>query len=129
MADERQEIGSLLGQGSEFKGKLSFLGTVRIEGSFEGEIFSDDTLVVAAGGEIRGTVEVGTLIVTGGLVDAKVVAKNVVELRPPGRLLGEVVTPSLQIERGAIFEGKCIMPDKQRGAGPAEQRDGETPEG
>ncbi len=113
MADEQQETGSLLGRGSEFQGKLTFFGTVRIEGAFEGDIFSDDTLVVVPGGHVRGTVNVGTLIVTGGRVEATVNAKSAVELHPPGQLNGEVTTPSLQIERGAVFLGNCTMPEKK----------------
>jgi len=111
MSEERDDLGSLLGRGSEFSGKLSFLGTVRIEGKFEGEIRSDDTLVVAGGGEVRGKLDVGTLIVTGGLVEAEVNARDCVELHPPGRLTGQVNTPSFQIERGALFQGQCVMPE------------------
>lgn len=112
MSDERDDTGSLLGRGSEFSGKLSFFGTVRIEGKFDGEILSDDTLVVASGGEVRGKLDVGTLIVTGGLVEAEVNARTCVELHPPGRLTGEVKTPSFQIERGALFQGQCAMPEE-----------------
>lgn len=110
MAEARQESVSLLSLGSEFRGKLTFFGTVRVEGKVEGEVLSDDTLVVAPGGEVRGTVRVGTLIVTGGLVEATVFAAHAVEIHPEGRLVGEVTSPVFQIERGAIFEGTSRMP-------------------
>ena len=51
MADEQVGTGSILGKGTDFKGKLTFFGTVRIEGRMEGEIQSEDTLVVAPGGK------------------------------------------------------------------------------
>ncbi len=111
MTDEKVNTGSLLGQKSEFAGKLTFMGTVRIEGRFEGEIFSDETLVVGTGAEIHGTINVDTLIVTGGVVEAKINAKTCVELYPPGQINGEVITPSFQIEKGAVFRGQCVMPD------------------
>ena len=111
MTDAHAETGSLLGKDSEFTGKLTFLGTVRIEGRFEGEVLAEGTLVVAAGGCVRGRVEVGTLIVTGGLVEAQVVAHHAVELSPPGQLVGDVVTPAFHIERGAVFRGRSIMPE------------------
>jgi cytoskeletal protein CcmA (bactofilin family) len=115
------ETGSLLGAGSEFEGKLAFLGTVRVEGRFQGEIRSDDTLVVAAGGDVRGKLDVGTLIVAGGVVRAEVLARRVVELHPGGRLVGTVTTPSFQIEKGGVFEGACRMPDERpEGSGPEE---------
>ena len=112
MTDEQKDGGSLLGQGSEFSGKLTFLGTVRIEGRIDGEIFSDDTLVVASGGEVSGNIEVGTLIITGGVVKANVKAKKSVEIHPGGRLTGEVTSPVFQIERGAVFQGTSSMPDE-----------------
>jgi len=114
MAESTPDIGSLLGDGSEFAGKLTFLGTVRIEGRFEGEILSEGTLVVA-GGEVRGKVDVDALVITGGLVDAEVTARSSVELHPPGRLNGTVKTPSLQMEKGAIFRGRCLMPEDPGG--------------
>jgi cytoskeletal protein CcmA (bactofilin family) len=119
--NDQAETGSLLGRGSGFEGKLTFLGTVHIEGSFEGEISSEETLVVAAGGELRGKVEVGTLIVTGGLVEAEVVASRAVELHPPGELRGTVRTPSFEIEKGAVFAGNCEMSAQEE----AEEEQGE----
>jgi cytoskeletal protein CcmA (bactofilin family) len=115
MTEDHAETGSLLGKDSEFKGKLTFLGTVRIEGQFEGEVLAEGTLVVAAGGCVRGRVEVGTLVVTGGLVEAQVVAHHAVELSPPGQLVGDVVTPAFHIERGAVFRGRSLMPESAGG--------------
>ena len=109
MAEEQVGTGSLLGKGSDFKGKLTFFGTVRIEGRLEGEILSEDTLVVAPGGEVFGTIDVGTLIITGGFVKGNVSAKKAVEIHPEGRLIGEVETPVFQIERGAVFQGSSSM--------------------
>ena len=111
MAGKQLDTGSLLGQGSAFNGKLTFMGTVRIEGRMDGEILSDDTLVVADGGEVRGTVHVGTLIVTGGTVEAEVFAKTAVEIHPGGRVIGTVTSPVFQIERGAFFQGQSKMPE------------------
>lgn len=111
--NEKRDMGSLLGNGSAFNGKLTFLGTVRIEGKLEGDVFSDDTLVVADGGEVRGQINVGTLIITGGLVDGTVKAKDAVEIHPGGHLRGEVISPVFQIERGAIFEGQSHMKDPE----------------
>ncbi len=111
MVGNKQDTGSLFGNGSEFSGKLSFTGTVRVEGKIEGEIYSDDTLVVADGGYIRGMIRVGTLIVTGGLVEAEIIARNAVEIHPGGRVIGEVTSPIFQIERGAFFQGQSRMPE------------------
>ena len=111
MTDQKRDLGSLLGEGTEFTGKLTFLGTVRIEGKIEGEIYSDDTLVVADGGEVRGKVNVGTLVVTGGLVEATINAARTVEIHPGGHVRGEVIAPEFQIEKGAVFQGTSAMPE------------------
>jgi cytoskeletal protein CcmA (bactofilin family) len=119
MAEPQPETGSLIGEDSEFKGKLTFLGTVRIEGRFDGEVLAEGTLVVAGGGHVRGKIEVGHLVVTGGLVEAEVVATHSVELSPPGQLVGDVTTPAFHIERGAVFRGRSIMPEAAKDPPPA----------
>lgn len=111
MIDTANSPSSLIGQGAEFRGKLSFLGTFRIEGVVEGEILSEGTLIVAEGGVVRGTINVGSLVITGGFVDAAVHASGSVELHPPGRLQGEIETPALHIERGGVFQGTSHMPE------------------
>lgn len=110
--DMAVNAGSLLGPDSEFEGKLAFLGTVRVEGRFSGEVRSEGTLVVAAGGDVGGEIDVGRLIVAGGVARAEVTAREFVEIHPGGRLIGTVTTPSLQIEKGAVFDGTCRMPDE-----------------
>jgi cytoskeletal protein CcmA (bactofilin family) len=127
MADEQVSTGSLLGKGSDFKGKLTFFGTVRIEGRMEGEIHSEDTLVVAPGGEVFGTIDVGTLIITGGFVKGNVFAKKAVEIHPEGQLIGEVETPVFQIERGAVFQGSSTMAEPSTST-PESDEPADTPE-
>lgn len=109
MSDTEFEVGSLLGKGASFKGKLTFFGTVRIEGEFEGEVISDDTLVIAPGAKVQGVINVGSLVVTGGVVEGEVNARESVEIMANGKLVGEVTTPSFQIEKGAVFMGSSKM--------------------
>src|SRR5690242_12755335 len=102
------EINTLLGRGSEFEGKLTFEGTVRIDGKLSGEIFSDDVLVVGEGAEISAEIEVGVIIVEGN-VNGNIRAKKAVELHAPAKIKGNIETPSLYIDKGVIFEGHCKM--------------------
>jgi cytoskeletal protein CcmA (bactofilin family) len=102
------EITTILGKGSEFEGKLQFEGTLRIEGVFSGEIHSDSVLVVGEGAKVSAEVDVGTIVINGE-VRGNVRAKTGVEIRHPGRLIGNVEAPSLIIEQGVIFEGSCKM--------------------
>jgi len=102
------EINTLLGRGSEFEGKLTFEGTVRIDGTLRGEVFSDDVLIVGEGARVEAEVDVGEIIVQGAVV-GNIRAKRSIELLTPGRVKGDLTTPSLQIDKGVIFEGRCFM--------------------
>ena len=62
------DVNALLGRGSEFEGKLTFEGIVRIDGKFTGEIFSDGTLIVGEGARVKAEIAVDTVIVQGEVV-------------------------------------------------------------
>lgn len=102
------EINTLLGRGSEFEGKLTFEGTVRIDGKLKGEVFSDDTLVVGEGAVVEAEIDVGEIIVQGTVI-GNIRAKRGIELHAPGRVKGDITTPSLQIDKGVVFEGRSFM--------------------
>ncbi len=103
------EITALLGRGTRFEGKLHFEGVVRIDGVFRGEIRSSDTLIVGDGAEVHAEIDVGTVIVRGGTIHGNIRAKVAVEIHAPARLVGNVHSPSLFIDRGVEFQGSCRM--------------------
>jgi cytoskeletal protein CcmA (bactofilin family) len=104
------EVTGLLGPGTRFEGKLFFEGCVRIEGSFRGSIQSEDTLVVGEGADIEADlIEVGTVIVRGGLIRANIRAANAIEIYAPAKVVGDLHSPSLFIDKGVAFEGSCKM--------------------
>lgn len=102
------DLNALLGRGSEFEGKLTFEGTVRIDGKFTGTIVTNDVLVIGEGAKVQAEITAGTVIVHGEIA-GNVKAKNAVELHHPARMKGNVETPSLMIEKGVVFEGQCKM--------------------
>ncbi|MBI5068890.1 MAG: polymer-forming cytoskeletal protein [Deltaproteobacteria bacterium] len=104
----QSELNALLGRGSEFDGKLTFEGTVRIDGKFTGTIVTNDVLVVGEGAKVSAEITCGTLIVHGE-VQGNVRAKVLIELHQPARVRGNLETPALMIEKGVIFEGQCKM--------------------
>ena len=107
-AGSAQPVTTLLGKGSEFEGKLSFEGTVRVDGKLTGEIFTDDVLIVGEGAEVNAEVTVGSIIIQGA-VRGNITAKRSVEIHSPGRVKGNINTPSLFIEKGVFFDGQCQM--------------------
>ncbi len=123
------EITALLGRGTHFEGKLQFEGRVRIDGVFKGEIQSDDTLVIGDGAEIHAEIDVATVIVRGGVVHGNIRARNAIEIHAPGKMVGNLHSPSLFIDRGVEFQGTCRMDpaDGKAPAKPATQATARTP--
>lgn len=97
-----------LGSDTIYEGKLSFKGTVRIEGKFTGDILSDGTLNVGKDAQVRGTIAVGELLLSGHFT-GEVMAKRRVVLYSSGVFEGNLQTPSLLTEEGAIIEGQVSM--------------------
>ena len=102
------EVNAYLGKGSRVNGKLNFEGTVRVDGQVEGEIAAQDTLIVGEGAIINAQIS-GNSIIIKGRVTGDITARKRVEIRAPGKLFGNVTTPSLIIQEGVIFEGHCSM--------------------
>ncbi len=109
------DLNALLGRGSEFEGKLTFEGTVRIDGKFNGTIVTNDVLVVGEGAKVSAEITCGTVIVHGEII-GNVKAKTSVELHQPAKMKGNIETPSLMIEKGVTFEGQCKMDGVERGS-------------
>jgi cytoskeletal protein CcmA (bactofilin family) len=108
MKKSKDEINAFLGQDTEFEGKFSFTGTVRIDGKFSGEIFSKGTLIVGDNAVIKSKINVADIIISGE-VHGDIFAENKIEINVPGKLFGNIQTPNLVIESGVIFEGNCRM--------------------
>ena len=102
------DLTAVIDQGCEFEGKLCFRGTVRINGFFQGEIFSPDTLVIGEEGRVKGSIEAGIVIINGEF-SGSVKAKHRVEIHRPAVFRGDIVTPSLQVDEGVLFEGSSKM--------------------
>lgn len=112
------EITALLGRGTHFEGKLHFAGRVRIDGSFRGEIRTDDVLVIGDGAEIDATIEAGTVIIKGGSLTGSVVAAEAIELYVPARVNGTLRAPEIFMDKGVQFSGTCTI-EPGRASGPA----------
>ena len=105
---EELPIKAYLGPDAVFKGTLSFEGTVRIDGKFEGVVSTKDTLVIGETGNMQADIEVGTLVCKGNL-SGTVVASKKVEMHPASKITGNVQTPAVSIELGAVLDGHLNM--------------------
>jgi cytoskeletal protein CcmA (bactofilin family) len=99
---------AFIDQGSEFSGKLSFKDTVRIDGRFEGEIKSENTLIVGETGRVFAQVKSGDVIVSGE-VKGDIIATSRVTLHRTARVNGNITAVKLAIEEGAELNGQVTM--------------------
>jgi len=102
------EIRAFLGEGTQFKGVLSFAGAVRIDGHLEGEVIGEELLIIGEPGRVNAEIEVGTLVVS-GRVHGTITARDRVELLRSSRVDGTIRTPCLVVAEGALFNGNCEM--------------------
>ena len=109
MDQSSTEITALLGRGTRFEGKLHFEGRVRVDGQFKGEIKSDDTLVIGDGADVTAEIDCATVIVRGGVVNGNIRAKTALEIHAPAKVVGNIHSPSIFIDRGVEFQGNCRM--------------------
>lgn len=105
------EIITILGKGSAFDGKLTFEGKVRIDGEFSGEIRTDGTLVVGETAKVTAQIDAATVIIEGH-VKGDIRATELIELHAHAHVLGTLHGPSLEIQRGAVFDGQCSMTER-----------------
>jgi cytoskeletal protein CcmA (bactofilin family) len=102
------EIIAFVGKGVEFKGVISYSGTVRIDGYLDGEIHTDGVLLIGDEAVIQAKVTAGT-IVCKGKITGDIAAKERVKLRAPAVFNGSMKTPMLSMEDGVLFNGGLEM--------------------
>ena len=105
---KRDEINAFLGKNTEFEGKLSFTGAVRIDGCFKGEIESEGTLIVGESAQVESDVRISRIIISGEF-KGNIFAKARIEIHAPGRVFGNLQAPVIVIDEGVVFEGNCRM--------------------
>jgi len=108
-------IVAFVGKGVEFNGEISYSGTVRIDGSLDGEIQTDGTLLVGPEAIITAKVSAGTIVCM-GKITGNVTAKEKIKLLAPAVLNGGVKTPTFSIEDGVLFNGTVEMMQAARKA-------------
>ena len=87
-------VGAFLGSNSEFKGRLTFQGTIRIDGRYEGSITVDGTLVVGPSGRVNAEISASNMIVSGE-VTGNLTAETNIEIHASGKVYGNLMAPTV----------------------------------
>ncbi len=106
--ESNEAVVAFVGKGVEFKGMISYSGTVRIDGFLDGEIHTEGTLLVGEEAVLTAKVSAGTIVCM-GKITGDVVAKEKIKLLAPAVLNGGVKTPMISVENGVLFNGTLEM--------------------
>ena len=104
---ETDKLETFLGMNSSFKGELNVRGTLRIDGTVEGQLDAD-YVILSETGEVKEEIKAKKILI-GGKMDGNVRAQELVEIKAKGRVLGDIFTPKLAIIGGGEFNGKVEM--------------------
>lgn len=101
---------NIIAEGTRIEGEIQFDHITRVHGVLSGQVKSSlgSTLILSETAVVEGSIEADTLIID-GYVQGKIEAKTKVVVSRTGRVIGMIKTPSLQLEFGSYFEGKCAM--------------------
>ena len=99
---------AFIDQGSEFTGKLSFKDTVRIDGRFEGEISSENTLIIGESGSVHANIH-SEIVIISGEVHGDIFANQQITLHKNARVTGNLKTKGLAVDEGAEINGTIEM--------------------
>jgi len=102
------KIDSLIGVGSHFQGVISSQGTIRVDGTFTGEIKTEGDLVIGDSGTIDANIEARNVLVAGE-IKGNLQVNGKIEVTVTGKVFGDIKVKNLIVDEGAIFEGSCLM--------------------
>lgn len=118
-AKPQNRIDSLIGAGTRIDGNLRFSGGLRIDGEVHGSILVEEdqlgTLVISEHARVEGEVVVSHLMVNGTII-GPVRVKEVLELQPCARVTGDVEYMQLEMQPGAVVQGRLIHQTEAKGA-------------
>ena len=101
-----------MGEDTVFNGSLNFDGTVRIDGKFEGQVTTADTLIIGETGHLMAEISAGTVICM-GYVEGTVMASQKIEIHSTSKVVGNIKSPALYMELGGVLDGTCDMTGKE----------------
>lgn len=117
---KKQEAGEWAGfleKGVRLDGRLECPGTFRIDSSVKGILVSEEVLILGENARVEGEIHGVSVLIAGRFVGT-IEAKGKVEIQPKAIVSGEIHTPCLIIEPGAVFDGQCHMLSHSQNAKP-----------
>lgn len=102
-------LSCFIGNGTSLTGELSFRQMARVDGHITGKVKSEKgTLIIGPSGQVDASVWVATAVIN-GTVNGDITTSEHLELKRTAKIVGNIRTPRLIMEDGAILEGNCSM--------------------
>ena len=115
----QNRIDSLVGTGTIVEGNISFSGGLRVDGRVRGNVSTADdqpsTLVLSEKAQIEGEIRVSHAVINGTVI-GPVHGSEYVELQPKSNVTGDVHYRTLEIQLGAVVQGRLVHQDGERAA-------------
>lgn len=120
-------LSGFVGGGTVVTGEANFKAMMRVDGHLSGRVSSTSgTLIVGANGKVDANIEVAVAVIH-GTINGDIIATQRLELGRAAKVNGNIQTPSLIIEQGAVFEGSCKMLQMTQAADKAKNQKREEP--
>ncbi len=113
----KDEYPTVIGADARFNGQLSFDGSVRIDGSFEGSIKTPGKVFISQSGKVKAEIEAGNVTIDGS-VEGNILTEGRVQMNATCKLKGDVVAAKMTMAEGATWSGRCdVGPNSAKGGG------------
>lgn len=110
----QNRIDSLIGAGTVVEGNIAFTGGLRVDGRVKGSVVTADdqpsTLVLSEKAQIEGEIRVSHAVINGTVI-GPVFGGEYVELQPKSNVTGDVHYRTLEIQLGAVVQGRLVHED------------------
>lgn len=101
---------TLIGRGATVEGTIRATGHVQVDGHVDGILDVDGQVSVGPEGRVTGELSASDVAV-GGTVEGKVTARGHLHVLATGRIAGDACYETLQVDRGAVIEGRTLHGD------------------
>jgi cytoskeletal protein CcmA (bactofilin family) len=112
MPSKNDTTNCIIGEGSIFEGRFYVNCSIMIEGKFQGDIRTDDQLIVGPTGKVKTDIQARKVTIAGTII-GNISASEEVTLLHTGKVLGNIITPKLTVEQGVITDGKVTITSGQ----------------
>lgn len=106
--NETDSPDTIMDSSTRYEGTIDSENSLRIEGTFEGTIQCEDTVIIGSTAEIAGIITADVAVI-GGHVTGDVRARKRIEIRSSAEIFGDLTAPVMQIDEGVVLKGECTI--------------------